>query len=251
MNNSALSLSAEIDAALDWWRRAGVDCDFAREPQDWLAEDIAIQAAKPAGRAAAVEQPEDPPRSAPARMDLFAGAPPGDLRAFREWWLTAPGLDAIGPRGRVAPRGDAGADLLVLVPEPEDSDDERLLSGPQGRLLTGFMRAARVDEDAVYIASALPRHTPMADMANFARSGFDAVTARHLALAAPKRLLVLGAGVAPFLGLTPDVGPGEAAPFDAGEARIPCLMAEGLDAMLAMPGLKARFWRRWLAWSRP
>jgi hypothetical protein len=31
-------IGAPIAAALDWWREAGVDCDFADVPRQWLAD---------------------------------------------------------------------------------------------------------------------------------------------------------------------------------------------------------------------
>ncbi|MEM9017931.1 MAG: ABC transporter substrate-binding protein, partial [Verrucomicrobiota bacterium] len=64
----------------------------------------------------------------------------------------------------VPPRGSARPDLMVLVIDPEQNDRELLLSGEKGKLLQRMLAAMGMNEDRVYIASALPRHTPMADV---------------------------------------------------------------------------------------
>ena len=46
---------------------------------------------------------------------------------------------------------------------------------------------------ASIVASALPRHAPHPDWAALARDGLGDVLAHHVTLAAPQRLLVLGA----------------------------------------------------------
>jgi DNA polymerase len=162
--------------------------------------------------------------------------------------MTAPGLDTARGYPRIASRGPAGAALMVLVPQPEAGDRDRLLEGPQGRLLFNILAAMELEESAVLIAAALPCHTPMADCAALAAEGMDAVTLHHLALAAPQRLLVLGTALAPMLGAAAQDGLRE---INHGGRKVPVMMSETLEAMLSMPRLKARFWRRWMEWSAP
>ncbi|MEL6737731.1 MAG: hypothetical protein AAFO28_02285 [Pseudomonadota bacterium] len=255
---SVSDLSAELAAALDWWRGAGVDSDFTDDATAWLQSDMPTrtdgvqEANEPAGpksdagsRSSA--QIDTPP--AKARIDFFADGLPANLVEFHEFWMSAPGLDAIGPRGRIAPRGVEGADLMVLVLEPEAGDRDRLLAGPQGNLLDAFLKAAGTDPANVYLASALPRHTPMADTQALAHEGLDAVHSRHIELARPKRLIGFGTGLVPLLGLD---APNTDKPL-RNINHIPAidnaLVSEGLDTLLDMPRLKARFWRRWIEWS--
>lgn len=251
MNAPTSSLADQLDAALQWWRLAGVDSDYTEDATDWLA-DPAVQAPTapppPAFREEVRTAPE-PVQEKAQRVDLLGPAPPSDLAAFQQFWLEAPGLDAIGPRGRVAPRGPAGAELMVLVIDPEERDSERLLSGPQGRLLTRMLEAMGLDEAQTYIASALPRHTPMADTAGLAASGLDSVTLHHIKLAAPKRVLAFGANIPPLLGigLTKDIL--SLREINQSSSSTPLLFSEGLDSLMSMPRLKARFWRRWMEWS--
>lgn len=135
---------------------------------------------------------------------------------------------------------------MVLVPQPEEHDRERLFEGPQGRLLANILAAMGLDDSAVYFASALPCYTPMADLAALAAGGFDAVLAHHIALAAPQRLLVLGSGLAAMLSPENDQPLRE---INHAGGKTPVMVSETLEAMLHMPRLKARFWRRWMEWS--
>lgn len=242
------SFATDIHAALDWWRDAGVDCDFSDDATDWLAP---LEAEKPAESApAALATSENAPENqAPEKIDLFAGNPPADLDSFREWWLSAPGIDAIGPRGRVAPRGDAGAKLMVLVTDAEAEDRETLLSGPQGRLLSRMLIAMGFDEASeVYLASAAPRHLPMVDGSALLAAGYAEVLRHHIALVAPQKIVSFGANILPLLGHDAAQGPKGLREINHDGVTVPLLASEGLESMLAMPRLKAGFWRRWLEW---
>jgi DNA polymerase len=195
-----------------------------------------------------------PETAAAARPDLLGDSPPADLAAFRQWWMETPGLAPSPAYVRVPPRGAAGARLMVLVPQPEAEDGERLLSGPQGRLLAAILAAMGMSEGEVYIAAALPCHTPLADLPALAMGGWDAVTARHIALVRPKRLVAFGTGLAAMLGTEAGAGlerPGDRALREINQTacKTPVIISETLDAMMDMPRLKSRFWRRWMEWS--
>jgi uracil-DNA glycosylase len=262
MSRPDLTIAREFEAALAWWHAAGVDHDYADDATAWLADAplaAAAVAQKPdrAGSPPAPNRQERtaPPRTAfqapsptPAtlRRDLLGESPPGDCAAFREWWLTIPGIDTARAYPRIAPRGDAGAALMVIVPQPEQGDTGSLLSGPQGRLLGNILAAMGLDDSAVYIASALPCHTPMADLALLAAGGMDAVTAHHIGLVRPARLIAFGTGLAPMLGSNAEHPLRE---INHAGGNVPVIVSETLDALMEMPRLKARFWRRWIEWS--
>ncbi|MGB3710597.1 MAG: hypothetical protein WA985_02795 [Erythrobacter sp.] len=252
-------IAGELGAAMEWWRMSGVDCDFHDDATDWLEEE---RVADPVREAA--ELPSAPARNPAAlhearrnlrtseqpRIDLFGDAVPQSLEEFSRWWLEAPGLDTIGPRGRVAPRGAAKAELMVLVVDPEDSDRERLLDGARGRLLKNMLSAIGLTEDRIYLASALTRHTPMADTRAIAAGGMDRVVARHIELASPHRLLAFGTDILPLLGLDATEADGSMRSTTLEWHSIPLLLSEGLEPMMAMPKLKARFWRRYMEWTQ-
>lgn len=248
------TLAEQALAALAWWREAGVESDFHDTPQDWLA---------PAAGPAATEAPQtaDAPASGPARASASAPpeAPPApviaaesiptEISAFRDWWLSEPLLDHGRIRGRVPPRGAIGAPLMVIVAEPESSDGERLLSGPQGKLLDAMLRAMGIAPDQAYVASALTRHTPMADWTGITALGMDRVLIRHIELAAPKRLLVFGGNILPLLGHDLPISADDLRRFNQGEQTIPLLPEHDLAVFLTNPRRKSGFWQRWLQFS--
>ena len=240
-------IHAQIAAAFDWWREAGVDHDFTDDPKSWIA-----------GAEPAVEAPPQAPpppqerRPAPAVPDTPAIEPstiPADLAGFVEWWLSEPALDAGRVSGRVPPRGKSGAELMVIVPHPEVEDGERLLSGPQGRLLDAMLQAMGIAPDAAYVASALPRHTPHADWSALAAAGVGAVLARHVALAAPRRLIVFGGDILPLLGHDSPNSAADLRQFNHEGAKAALLVGRELGALLERPRWKAGFWQRWLEWT--
>ena len=250
-------LAREFEAALAWWRAAGVDCDFADDATAWLSEAPVAGAPAPSAQSPGQAQSAPAParRAEPAppapitlRRDMLGESPPADLPAFRDWWLSAPALDTVRSYPRIPPRGVAGAALMVLVPQPEAEDRDTLLSGPQGRLLANILAAMGLAEEQTYIAAALPCHTPMADLAALAAGGMDAVTAHHIALVRPARLLALGTGLTPMLASASDHALRE---INYTACKVPLLSSEALDALMDMPRLKARFWRRWMEWSAP
>jgi DNA polymerase len=270
MTSASPSLAREFDAALAWWQAAGVDCDFADDATVWLTDTPLEHASRgaqtptetaPRQREGALpDEARSPRQSRPAalsppvpanpRRDLLGDSPPRDLPAFRDWWLTTPTLDSAGLYPRIPPRGEAGAALMVLIAQPEEHDRERLLEGPQGRLLANILAAMGLDESAVYLASALPCHTPVADLGALAAGGMDSVLAHHIALARPQRVLALGNGLARMLGADCS-GAGETTlpEINHNGAKVPVMVSEALDAMMDMPRLKARFWKRWIEWS--
>ncbi len=241
MTDHAFStLASDYAAALDWWRDAGVDCAFEDEPRVWLREEVppaapdpappprtvARQPAAPALERALARDPAPPLGGDPAHW-------PGDLPGFRAFWLSEPSLDHGALADRVAPVGEAGAPLMVLIGQPEEGDREALLSGDQGALLIRILRAMRMAESEVYLASALPRPTPLPDWEDLARRGLAALTRHHIALAAPRRLIAFGR---------------ESALLAEG-CGVPTLAAPRLETLARSPAHKRRFWNAWLEWS--
>lgn len=255
MNAPTPSLSDELNAAMAWWEMAGVTHDFADDATDWLAEAEPVETAPKGGEAAEgpgsrkdSAAPREPEKTV-ERVDLLGSSPPATLDAFRTYWLEAPGLDAIGPRGRIAPRGPAKPELMVLVCDPEEADRDSLLSGPHGRLLANMLAAMGVSPDQTYFASALPRHTPMAHTAAIAASGMDAVTLHHVGLVSPQKLLVFGRSVLPLLGHDVSKPPEDLREINQNSQKVSVMVSEGFESLLAMPRLKAKFWRRWIEWT--
>ena len=239
-------LHADIAAALDWWREAGVDAAFSDEPRGWLADPATPE------RPAEAPARDERAKPAPAPVAQIGGAQalwPQDLAAFREWWLSEPSLDEGGLTPRIAPSGEPGAALMVLVAMPEESDRDGLLSGAQGRLLDGFLAAAGLKPETVYRAAVLPRHTALPDWDALAQQGMGAVLARHVSLARPARLLILGRNILPLCGHDPAQQAPAVRFFNHEGGRVPALAEVGLERLLANAQSRARLWRRWLDWT--
>jgi DNA polymerase len=266
MSPHAPSLAHEFEAALAWWHMAGVDCDFVDDATTWLTDQPQASPASALAKGAAERRnatatPREagdtalrgtaPLADVPAppstpRRDFLGDSPPADLPAFRQWWMETPDLSPTRGFPRVPPRGEAGAALMVLVPQPEADDRETLLSGPQGRLLANILAATGLEESAVYMTAALPSHMPLADLPALAAGGMDAVTLHHIALVNPSRVLAFGNGLGPMIGAPTDQPLRE---INHGGRKTPAIVSETLDALMEMPRLKARFWRRWMEWS--
>jgi DNA polymerase len=235
----------DITGALDWWRDAGVDCDFHDDPTEWLAPPE-IAGERPVERRAPPpvldDAPPPPPRLDPTSL-------PTDLAAFQSWWLSEPLLGAGDAAGRVAPQGPAGAALMILVEEPEAEDRDDLLAGPQGRLLDAILAAFGTRREDVYLASALPRHTPGPDWAALRERGLGQALAHHVALAAPQRLFVLGGNVLSLIGHELPQRPAVLRNFNHEGRSIPLLASWALPALLGQPRAKPVLWKAWLEWT--
>jgi len=234
----------DVAGALEWWRDAGVDLDFSDAPQGWIAPPDA-PTPQLETKAAAAPAVEAVPQ---VRIGGDQSLWPTDLAGFRQWWLEEPLLDDGAVRGRVAPRGTAGAALMVLVGHPEAEDADELLSGPTGRMLAAMLAAMQIAPDEVYLASALPRHMPVPDWADLGRRGLGEVLRHHVGLVAPKRLLVFGEGVLSLLGndLTQNA---QNSPQLYHQGRTISVLGARDLGLLARTAWKARFWRDWLDWT--
>jgi DNA polymerase len=239
-----LTLAEQIAATHDWWRDAGVDSEFANEPHNWLD--------KPAAPAEATPPTAVPPKQAPPEIPPLGGPPSAWPQAFADfapWWLTGDALETGGTAPRVAPRGPAGADLMVLVPMPEESDGERLLSGPQGQLIGNMLAAMGIAEDAAYLAPALPRHARHPGWDDLAARGLGKVLIHHVNIAAPKRLLVLGRAMLPLFGHDPAQAGAILRPIEVQGSTVPCLVGYGPDSLLGTARFRAWLWQGWLDWT--
>lgn len=236
---------ADLAAALHWWRDAGVDMTFSDTPVSWLG-------AEPGAPAFSAERPPPPlmarePRPTPA-VCAIAAPLPGDLPGFVQWWMSEPSLDGAQVRGRIAPRGPAGAPVMILVPQPEATDSESLLSGPEGSLLDAMLNAMGIAPGTAYVASALPRHTPLADWNAAVAAGLGRVVAHHIALAVPQRLIVLGRNILPLVDNNLPHTAKVIRVFNHEGFSVPLLGGMELGALLAQPRRKAAFWKLWLEW---
>lgn len=254
------TLIEEFAAAQAWWNDAGVDQDFDDVATDWLAPP------EPGGGAGAGDAASSPPPSEakrnslppantppePAEVPRLGGEKstwPSDLAALQSWWLTEPSLDGGGSFPRIAPRGPAGAKLMIIVAEPEEQDSSQLLSGPLGTFLGNMLAAMGLPAEDVYFAAVLPRHLPMPDWAHLQAGGIGELLHHHITLAAPDKICALGRNIWPLLGHDLTQGPAFLPDFHHDGRNVPTLGAEGLAELLRSPPRRKRFWQRWLEWT--
>ena len=244
MDKRSPTLAEQLAAAQDWWREAGVDSDFADEPRNWLEKPI---------EAAPEDLRELPPVKPPEPQVAPLGGPsatwPQALEAFTPWWLANDNLETGGTSPRVPPRGAAKAELMVLVPMPEEGDGDRLLSGPQGVLIGNMLAAMGNAEDAAYLAAALPRHVRHPDWQALAERQLGSVLTHLVELAAPKRLLVLGRAMLPLFGHDPAQAGAKPRRIALEGCGVPALVSFGPEALLQTPRFRAGLWRGWLDWT--
>ena len=252
----AAALAREFAAALDWWRDAGVDVLYGDASADWLAvPDMSASDATARSGEPAVKPPPKSVRKAPlddvARLpETIGGLPenwPRTLSGFSDWWRAEKSLEIGGTGPRIAPRGRGGADLMVIVPEPLPTDSDSLLSGKPGTFLDTMGRAMGVD--SLYLASALPRHTPMADWDALAAAGLGKVLAHHVRLADPKRVMIAGASILPLLGHDPAQAPASLQKLNHDGGEVSAMAVHDIALLLRSAKARAMMWRRWLEWT--
>ena len=172
---------SEAASALRWWLESGVDAAVRETPRDWLKPVPptplpAAPSAEPAPRAA-----EEP---LPETLDLF-----------RDWLGRAEALP-LADRGarRVLPHGGEGAPVMLLAetPSSEDAAAGRPIAGDAWALVERMLAAIGIAADDAYSASLSCFHAPGARMAQADLAACAAIARRHVAVARPKRLLLLG-----------------------------------------------------------
>lgn len=170
--------TASALSVLDWWQGAGVDTPIAEEPRNWLAE----------------------PRAAPVPL-IGMPAPealPNALPGFHQWIAESEALPDGSRRGRrILPSGDPASGIMIMIdmPEPADGAANTLLSDDTGRLFDRMLTAIGRDRASVYLVP-LCFERPIGGQVNPSAIGkLGEIARHHIALASPKRVLLMGQAV--------------------------------------------------------
>lgn len=171
--------AAEAASVLGWWIEAGVDVAIQEKPRAWLE---AGEAAPSATEPHVVEEPQPLPES---------------LDAFRAWLgeTAAVPLARSGIR-RVLPVGAAEAEVMLLtdMPSADDASDNQAIGGPSWALTKRMLAAIGFTPSQAYVASLSCVLSPGTRLSAKDLDECAAIARRHIALARPRRLLLLGDG---------------------------------------------------------
>ena len=180
--------TAPLDGALaasilDWWHDAGVDLQVEDEPRDWSAPEPV--------RAPRV-MPGQPP--AAAALATSVASLPDTLEAFLAWRLSDAAPEASWDGISLTATGPADAALMVLVdcPDRGDGDAGQILSGAPGRLFDRMLAAMGLSRETVHIASVCARRPIAGRTPAGLESRLAEIALHHVALIAPRGLLLLG-----------------------------------------------------------
>ena len=178
---------AEARSALAWWLEAGVDIAVQEEPRDWL------KPAPPQNKAKVPEQPESANISRPTH---------DTLTELQEWLASSVQLPlATATARRIMPQGPENAAIMLLSEAPtlDDLATGQPIGGESWELAKRMMAAIKIPVEQTYSASLSCFHTPGARMSPSDREACAEIARRHIQLAKPKRLLLLGDGPAQAL----------------------------------------------------
>jgi DNA polymerase len=177
---------ADARNALAWWLEAGVDVAVQEEPRDWLSP-------------------------APAKAQRISeSAPVGNvvepshetLAALQRWLASSAQLPlASATARRILPHGPENAAVMLLsdAPSLEDLGAGQPIGGPAWELAKKMLAAINISAEDAYSASLSCFNSPGVRMNKSEREACAEIARKHIALAKPKRLLLLGDGPAQAL----------------------------------------------------
>lgn len=171
--------AAEAASVLGWWIEAGVDVAIQESPRAWLGASVAAPV----------------PDAAPELKSAPSQELPANFEAFRNWLGETPALPlAQGNNRRVLPRGIEAAEVMLLadMPTPEDVASGQPIAGQAWDLTERMLAAIGFDSDQAYVASLSCFHSPGTRLSGQDLDACAVIARRHVALARPKRLLLLG-----------------------------------------------------------
>lgn len=164
---------------LQWWMESGVDAIVDDAPRQWLAAPVASPPPTP-----------QPPIPVPPPAAI-----PADFDSFRAWLAATEDLPLhrSGAR-RVLPRGAVGAPVMILADMPGSEDGDQPIGGAAWELAVRMLAAIGIAADDAYVANLSCMTAPAARLSPDDVARCAELARRHVALAAPKRLILFGDG---------------------------------------------------------
>lgn len=172
---------AEARSALAWWLEAGVDVAVQEDARDWL---------KPA-------PPRKPPTAEIAPVANVIEPSHETLAELRQWLSSSAQLPlASASSKRILPHGPENASVMLLsdAPAVEDAAAGQPIGGDSWALAQRMLAAIGINSDEAYSASLSCFNAPGSRMSEKDREACAEIARRHIGLAKPQRLLLLGDG---------------------------------------------------------
>jgi DNA polymerase len=169
----------ELAGLLEWWVEAGVDVAVQEDARDWLKPNAAPIVPSPATA---------PNIAEPSHETL------GELRDWLSSSLQAP--IAAASASRILPHGPENAAIMLLsdAPSLEDLGAGQPIGGPAWELAKKMLAAINISAEDAYSASLSCFNSPGVRMTKDQREACAEIARKHIGLAKPKRLLLLGDG---------------------------------------------------------
>jgi len=177
---------AEARSALAWWLECGADTLVQDEPRDWLAPPApkVQKSPEPAAAANVVEPAHE------------------TLAELQDWLSSSMQLPlASATARRILPHGPEDAAIMLLSDTPtfEDASAGQPIGGEAWELARRMLAAIKIPVEQAYSASLSCLHSPATKMSSADREACAEIARKHIKLAKPKRLLLLGDGPAQAL----------------------------------------------------
>lgn len=178
---------AEAASIIGWWLDAGVDVAIAETPRNWLRTSF-----RPAVEASSSHAETARAASAPRQQQQ-----PESLGAFHAWLRQASDLPLFhAGAARALPHGPAEAPVMLVsdLPGRECAAEGRPIGGEAWELTARMLRAIGFNAEEAYVASLSCFPAPGQRIDPSSLQQCAETMRRHIALVAPKRLLLLGDG---------------------------------------------------------
>lgn len=172
--------SQELAGLLEWWVDSGVDVAVQEQPRNWLKPAIKPPAAPQAASVTNVAEPSHE-----------------TLAELRDWLASSVQLPLASTTARrILPRGPEEAAVMLLgdAPALEDFASGQPIGGDAWELTVRMLATIGVHPEQAYSASLSCFHAPGARMSEADRAACAEIARKHIALAKPKRLVLLGDG---------------------------------------------------------
>jgi DNA polymerase len=219
-------------SALVWWQEAGVDIVVDDLPRDWTARENSVPAKPEIAHATPAVEEEAPL--------------PATLEAFIDWRFGSAAPESSWGEPVVHVAGDPASPLMIMtdLPEASDCDLGALLSGNAGRLFDRMLAAIGHDRGSVYLVSLCIARPVTGLVPRESEGKLGELARHHVALAAPKRLLLLGQTVSrAILGAGEPVWRGRLQPVNYEGGQSYAVATYHPRFLLTKPAMKADAWK--------